>query len=395
MLNNKTKIMKMKYLFVFAVVVATALNSCSKDEVFLDKTDGTQMKFGLYSSQIVSKAGDVTSETIKTTGFGVFANYSAGGGNFSNSSSLMNYMYNQEITWSGTDWIYAPVKYWSNNPEDTYSFFAYAPYTDVDATPAATSGITAFSSAQIEGAPVASYTMPANMNDAVDFVAGQLMNTPEVPLVSLNMKHQLTKVGFSVKTNIPATTNKEENQTWVVVRELTVGGSLIMKDGTYIFSSLSTTDEDRTNHQQDGIWFIDTPIDLTFVLDGEAVPAELSGITDYTAQMNYFQNGTNNLKSIGVGYILPPNGTVGVTTAGDVTAKITYDIVTLDSNLDGGYTVAKQEDVALDLGGATSAATLKQGFAYNFIITISLSECVISGNVVGWDSATDSNVEVD
>ena len=99
--------------------------------------------------------GEIDTEQLQaseTNGFGVFTTYT-GTEDFS-SSSLSNFMWNQQVTYSGlgggvTSWVYSPLKYWPNDnrPADDQdndtgnnpaqgsglyggklSFFAYAPW---------------------------------------------------------------------------------------------------------------------------------------------------------------------------------------------------------------------------------------------------------------------------
>lgn len=39
-----------------------------------------------------------------------------------------NFMYNQEMSFNGTDWEYSPIKYWPNNQGDKLAFWAYYPF---------------------------------------------------------------------------------------------------------------------------------------------------------------------------------------------------------------------------------------------------------------------------
>lgn len=76
------------------------------------------------------------------TGFGVFAQYSDDG-NYANTTSPSNFMWNQKVAYSASAWTYSPLKFWPNETEsdsqtsdgaatstatDKLSFFAYAPY---------------------------------------------------------------------------------------------------------------------------------------------------------------------------------------------------------------------------------------------------------------------------
>lgn len=119
------------------------------------------------------------------------------------SATKPNFMYNQEMTYSGSAWTYNPIKYWPNDfngtspyPVDTQStdgaasgtknnylsFFAYAPYiknlTQTDATTidgagqaGATSGITNFSGNDYAGNPTVTYVI-GNDGQNVDLLWG-------------------------------------------------------------------------------------------------------------------------------------------------------------------------------------------------------------------------------
>jgi hypothetical protein len=147
----------MKKLFLFAAAAAL-MTACSETEV-LDQTANQQaienqggVKFDVYTQRAITRGGgytgDITNETItgQDKGFGVFAYYTPG--ETYSTSATPNFMYNQKI-WTdqteatyGTLWKYEPVKYWPNeygnaaisDEVDKVSFFAYAPWTEVEPT---------------------------------------------------------------------------------------------------------------------------------------------------------------------------------------------------------------------------------------------------------------------
>lgn len=103
-----------------------------------------------YPSEAAS--GSIDINRLKSTGFGVFAQYTSNTKwNSYSQGTPFNFMWNQQVAWDGTSaWTYSPVKYWpnDNNPADKQSpaatgsqehsylsFFAYAPYAPVT-TPA-------------------------------------------------------------------------------------------------------------------------------------------------------------------------------------------------------------------------------------------------------------------
>ena len=101
-------------------------------------------------------AGAMNLTRLESTGFGVFAQYTAGTAWMSytaKNTTPFNFMWNQQVDWDADHWTYSPLKYWPNDntPADnqgatgslTHSylqFFAYAPYVQV-ADPTAGLGV--------------------------------------------------------------------------------------------------------------------------------------------------------------------------------------------------------------------------------------------------------------
>ena len=80
---------------------------------------------------------------------------------------------------------------------------------------------------------------------------------------------------------------------------------------------------------------------------------------------------------------IPTNSINGTAANGDVTLTISYDIVTIDANLNAGYSVTSAtKRFALPSG------SLKQGSAYNYILTFGLNEIKLSASVANWDENT-------
>ena len=127
-------------------------------------------------------------------GFGVFA-YHTDGNRFDERCKA-NLMYNQLVTYStaAKQWQYEPVKYWPNEygsaaqsgQEDLVSFFAYAPYADVnpqtgylldesrgaDGLRAEEWGITQLTPNSEEGAPQVRYIASLDPSRSVDLLWG-------------------------------------------------------------------------------------------------------------------------------------------------------------------------------------------------------------------------------
>ena len=97
--------------------------------------------------------GMIDDAQLKTSGFGVFAQYTentAWTSYTDKATTPFNFMWNQQVGWNAgsTAWTYSPVKYWpnDNNPADNngatgsqehsyLNFFAYAPYVQANSLP--------------------------------------------------------------------------------------------------------------------------------------------------------------------------------------------------------------------------------------------------------------------
>jgi hypothetical protein len=144
----------MKKLFIFAASAALFAACSQSDDLALGtaqqaqaQAEETPVAFDVYAQKGTTRAGvagDITTGqlqtgTYKDAGFGVFGYYT--NDEAYTQLATPNFMYNQQVKFDGTSaWNYSPVKYWPNefgsdassNFKDYLSFFAYAPYVEVD-----------------------------------------------------------------------------------------------------------------------------------------------------------------------------------------------------------------------------------------------------------------------
>ena len=185
------------------------------------------------SSLAVPATKSHASLSTTCTSFSVFAFYQAG--NISEDPSLHytgtwadlltrnwtpSFMYNQRVTWSTDHWTYTPVKYWPNNPENTVTFWAYAP---ADASVSLfKSGTSTTYGNTTPGLPDILFTVPATADydflvSEFDMVKDHAAN-PDYPAyftqdlskqsigesVNFLFRHALCKVNFNVAKDDPS-----------------------------------------------------------------------------------------------------------------------------------------------------------------------------------------------
>ena len=238
-----------RYLILLAAATFVA---CSNEELSTPEnnlaTSQAPVNFEVYTQRGLTRAGvpgTIDNDNIGTHGFGVFAYYTAGE-NYG-TKATPNFMYNQQVTKGTGDakWTYEPVKYWPNefgtgaksDETDRLSFFAYAPWTDVDPTTGNVIGTTekeqnynivAVNMNTATGDPLVKYVVDTDPATSVDLLWGVAADNtttpyysaitgatdlitegkpfidlvkpgkPDTDLMSFNLKHALAKVKVTI-----------------------------------------------------------------------------------------------------------------------------------------------------------------------------------------------------
>ncbi len=179
--------------------LAALLAGCSSDDLSLAQksveteapgVDGA-VNFSAYTQRDITRAGyagvlnnaQLQKPKEQGGGFGVFGYYTDL--NEYDQTSTPNFMYNQEVKYSGGSWTYEPIKYWPNeygnqaqsDDVDKLTFFAYAPYTaNTPATGKVTGddqvGITGFTRNSAAGDPYVKYVGSLDPTQSVDLCWG-------------------------------------------------------------------------------------------------------------------------------------------------------------------------------------------------------------------------------
>lgn len=373
-----------KSIYLGIIALATlSLASCSKDEVVESVPQQSAIEFGTYLGRDAQSRG-VLLDDSNLLNFGVFATYT--GQSVWANTNQFNFMFNQVVsrTAIGAAWTYSPKKYWPTTVNDQISFWAYAPYKT------ATNGITVTSTKTSTGVPQITYTLAENnLANVADFTADVLMNETkggngtsidsQDRNVSFNLMHELSRISFQAKLDRDAYDTDDANKTQVNITKIEFGGTKFVTEATYSFAT--------ANHIR-GSWEITT--DGTKTLDiTELLATSTTSLGGYaiagvrvpdTNLVTLFAKTGDKASYL---FHIPTNGTVGTAAEGDVTLTVSYDIVTIDDSLDAGYSVTPATKRF-----KLPAGSLKQGNAYNYILTFGLNEIKLSASVADWEENT-------
>lgn len=275
------------------------------------QADGMPLSF-LTTVEEPQTRAELTTANLTTAG--VFAYMTSG--SFNTSTATPGYMYNQKLERANntSPWTYSPVKYWPNNDADKLSFFAYAPYVDESAPGGSNPALSGKTDA---GYPTLTYTVATAEADQTDLLASEpLMNRTYQTSggtangsISLPMKHALTRVKFSVKTemgikitsltvnNVPATaklTFTSGGFSWGSYTGTKNYTATLAGGGTSVTANASSTDAAPTV----ATFFLlpdktAATFSITYLQDGETIAVSRTNIAFPTASA-WVQGGSVN-----------------------------------------------------------------------------------------------------
>ncbi len=369
--------MKKIYLAAMAVAALT-VSSCSQDEVLnINPEAGAKaIEFGLYTGKAAQTRGtEVTTATIETGGFGVTAVYKESD-NYNGEAP--NFMYNQKVTKSGTDWVYDPVKYWPTTQGTKLTFFAYAPY-----------GGTGITLEDNKTTPkTLTFELQKDPKNTVDFVAAAKYNvassaTPEK--VSFTLKHELTRLAFKAQASeelYNSDNTNTTNKTKIVIKDVKfdkVDGKFYTK-ATYTYSDTDNSHGTWTG-VTDAEYSINNLVNMSTITMGANGEYTKKGIAiEGTTTVDLFNANTTDKNYL----FLIPTEEDGLAEEGDVKITFSYDIVTEDKALDLGYSITSAVKTVNLKKGA-----LAQGKAYIYTFTFGVDKVAFSAEVDKW---TESDV---
>lgn len=274
----------MKKPILMLAALATLLAACNKNpdvEVpVTEQEEESPVFFGAYVNRGVTTksgvTGTLTTELLKNTslskGFGVFGYYT--NDEPYGPSAKPDFMYNQQVSFTGSAWDYSPIKYWPNNfgtsaasdAIDRLSFFAYAPFVHVtystglvsgedetDSENYASTGIIGLTRNTASGDPMVRYVASMDPTKCVDLcwgvAAGNFTSSVDdsnnndvkqgEPFMNLikpkvsdrlnfDFKHALSALNVQIDTDIDVTDHSGDDlntdETHIYVRSVTFEG---------------------------------------------------------------------------------------------------------------------------------------------------------------------------
>ncbi len=400
---------------ILAAAAALALAACAKVETIQNTSDENVLTFGVYAGKAATKAvsdtdfGTITTSSLQdaaSNGFGVFAYYTDDA--LYTSSTKANFMYNQQVTYSGGNWTYSPIKYWPNEHGasaisanvDRLTFLAYAPFvsnfdlandkgvsiTDNQATPAAADeGIIAMTANNVAGDATLTFKVPASAEEQIDLLYGTLgaksinvdgteegtIGGPIKDLtkektngkVNILFKHALAKIAIDIKEVVDAlapttTVTPVSDGTKVVVKSVKLKGTALGKQGdlnlyTGAWSNLTSATE-----------FTVSPLPAAISVD--AAPTSYPGIAGVD------EDGLDET----IDLMLIPGASSEITGV-----EIVYYVCTEDLQLDGGVSVVENK-ISKDFA---SALAIEKGKQYGLNLLLGLTSIDLTATVEAWD----------
>lgn len=373
--------MKKNYIMGIIACAALTMTSCSNDEIGGNNTkQGDPIEFGVYLGRDAqeSRGSIITTENLTKFGVSAYHNY----------DDTPDFMYNQAVIKEGTAWTYSPVKYWPTMSYDVLNFFAYSPYSDDS------NGLTKLSKNTEKGLPYVEVSLPedGDLTKMVDFVAASPAMTAKKDVVNLEFKHEMTRISLQAKVSEDVfDAGGAANKTKVVIRSIKLnnggdnGGELYTKAKYKFHQSIVDSD-----------WIYPvkakSPIDLQSIINWSADWTISSNSVISSTNQGIALEGTSAVKLFNENqylFLIPAEKATGLT-AKSISATITYDIITEDSNLKDGYSkTSATKTVFLPEG------IMQQGKAYNLTFTIAVDQVKLDATVEpNWNTDTNSDIDV-
>lgn len=443
----------MKHYLNFAVLGAAGallLGACTaKEQQPEAKAAPEAVSFDAYLNRGVATkagtAGELDLTALQAQGFGVFGYYT--NDVLYSQAFLPNFMYNEQVTNDGSKWTYAIPKYWPNeygaNAEsenvDRVSFFAYAPWVDVEpstglVTGDQTVGITKVTRATDSGDPKVSYLAsftPANCVDLcwgvakADFTTAlgtsegtnnikkddPFLNVAKLPAnqkIAYSFKHALS----ALNVQVDAVIDEQDDPAWanvktrIYVRSITFQGfategqlnlnssynTPLWKNydgnGTVSTAPVTVYDGRRDGREATSAAATELPVGLNPVIIQKDGLATQDGVT--ATAVNLFNDATDATPV----YVVPNDDALRVT--------IVYDVETQDPDVlstylaDGTTHGSVIENVITQVvkDGTGAEIIMEAGKKYTLKLHLGMVSAQFSATVSDWGTGSDAEADL-
>ena len=220
--------MKFLRLAFYVLIAQLVLSGCAGEAVEeTSSSSSSEINFDAYLGRNASTRAGVTNiDSLKKSGFGVFARYNHNGA----TSPLMD---NENVTWKEKEnrWGYTNTRYWPN--EGYVDFYAFAPYLK-NVKP-----VNAPDSIKANPAYIEFTSSTSNVDLVWDVQKNKTVPTPPTDgKVNFQFKHALARLGFDITAN----QDLEENGAVITVDSVKLYGDTIVNGAFDIKGYLNLED---------------------------------------------------------------------------------------------------------------------------------------------------------
>lgn len=376
--------MKANYLLTLAAGLLMA--GCAQNELTLESPDANPpVSFDVYTG-VQTRGPETKIDNVQSAGFGIFVYYT--GQSRWASTGTPNYMYNQKATYAASVWSYTPVKYWPNKSGDKVTFFAYAPYNSMPTTNPVNFGIVTCANTY-SGNPYLDFTIQNDPSKSVDLVTAEAKDqVKQASAVGFTFNHVLSRAKFSAKTS-----ENLNSGSHVFIKSVKIlgstrnAGSKFYSKARYTFSA-NTWDYTTTGGATAPAIIQTADYDLKNILN-LTTPSNAGGYNSSSVDITS-TTAVSLTESTDYFFFIPVANATG-TAADDIKVEIEYDVVTVDSAVNGGHTVTSNSNIV-----SLPSGTLKKGTAYNFIFEVDMNQIKVTATTVnGWGNENSSTVTPD
>ncbi len=421
------------------VVACTGIEDSAEVQPSNPEQEQLPVSFNAYVNRNTTRAGATGELSLATlqgasAGFGVFAYYT--NGQLYSQMSLPDFMYNQQVTYATDHWTYSPVKYWPNETGSTamseetdyLTFFAYAPYADVNPnTGKVTSddsfGIFGMTRAKDTGDPYVKYRTSYDPTKAVDLCWSNTNNIDQTKpavnsTVSFNFQHALAALNVQIDADIDvvshASSTLDEN-TRIYVRSITFRGfaekgqlNLNLGNWNNLDCDCDLTSQPITIYdgRRDGREGVAASLNETrtglnpdIIQSGAYDPSASFSTTPGYSTTPGVTNTTVNLFNSSTAaapiYVIPTNDPLEVTIVYDVE---TYDPKLVSQYLSDGMTHGSTIEnnitsIIKTTGVSPTTITMTAGKQYNIHLHLGMTSVKMDAEVTAWPT-TGTNADV-